>query len=70
MSRAGEPSTAPPPALYTGGVYMKTIQCKCGWKGTEDDLVCGKIEEESRYCFCCPDCHRIYWDDEFTEVKG
>ena len=49
---------------------MKTIQCKCGWKGTEDDLVCGKIEEESRYCFCCPDCHRIYWDDEFTEVKG
>ena len=52
------------------GGMGKELTCPCGWHGSDELLAVGKIDEESRYCLCCPECGRIYWDDRFLERRG
>ena len=50
---------------------MEEIRCKCGWKGTEDDLVYDCIHAEAgRTVWCCPECNRIMWEGEFLNVTA
>lgn len=50
---------------------MYEISCKCGWKGTEDDLVYNCIHAEAgRTVWCCPHCGNIFWDGKFLNVTA
>ena len=60
----------PKEVLRPTDVVKNPIRCKCGWVGSEDDLLYGKIESESRYCLTCPMCGRVYYDGRFLEVRG